>query len=208
MKSNKLRYVIGYVSLFIVLVVLILINLNIGSASVSVSEITEIVLKHDDASVAGRIIWSIRLPRLIAAMFLGGALTIAGFLLQTFFANPIAGPYVLGISSGAKLTVALTMVYFLNGGISISSGVMIIAAFIGSLISTGFILLISSNQLGSFSVGVTITFVYLGISTKLFVFIILCEAAFGRLAMFMNSFGDIVTVAIDIYRARRAQEQT
>lgn len=145
MKSNKLRYVIGYVSLFIVLVVLILINLNIGSASVSVSEITEIVLKHDDASVAGRIIWSIRLPRLIAAMFLGGALTIAGFLLQTFFANPIAGPYVLGISSGAKLTVALTMVYFLNGGISISSGVMIIAAFIGSLISTGFILLISSK---------------------------------------------------------------
>lgn len=51
-----------------------------------------------------------RLPRLIAAMLLGGALSISGFLLQTFFANPIAGPFVLGISSGAKLTVSLAMI--------------------------------------------------------------------------------------------------
>lgn len=57
-----------------------------------------------------------RLPRLIAAMLLGGALSISGFLLQTFFANPIAGPFVLGISSGAKLTVSLAMIGLLSRG--------------------------------------------------------------------------------------------
>ena len=53
---------------------------------------------------------SIRLPRALMAALLGGALALSGFLLQTFFANPIAGPFVLGVSSGAKLTVALALI--------------------------------------------------------------------------------------------------
>lgn len=48
------------------------------------------------------IIWKIRLPRIFMAAILGGALSLSGFLLQTFFENPIAGPFVLGISTGAK----------------------------------------------------------------------------------------------------------
>lgn len=74
---------------------------------------------------------------------LGGALSISGFLLQTFFGNPIAGPYVLGISSGAKLMVALAMIYLLGRGITISSFGMVAAAFAGSLLAMGFVLLIS-----------------------------------------------------------------
>ena len=74
---------------------------------------------------------------------LGGALSISGFLLQTFFGNPIAGPYVLGISSGAKLIVALAMIYLLGRGITISSFGMVAAAFAGSLLAMGFVLLIS-----------------------------------------------------------------
>ena len=74
---------------------------------------------------------------------LGGALSVSGFLLQTFFNNPIAGPFVLGISSGAKLVVALVMIYLLGRGLVASSQVMILAAFAGSMISMGFILLIS-----------------------------------------------------------------
>ena len=49
----------------------------------------------------------------LVSVLLGAALSVAGYLLQTFFANPIAGPFVMGISSGAKLVVALTMVVFL-----------------------------------------------------------------------------------------------
>lgn len=93
--------------------------------------------------MAYHIIWDIRLPRILSAIFLGGSLSISGFLLQTFFGNPIAGPYVLGISSGAKLTVALTMIYLLGKGITISSFGMVVAAFIGAMLAMGFVLLIS-----------------------------------------------------------------
>ena len=79
------------------------------------------------------------------AAMLGGALSLSGFLLQTFFANPIAGPFVLGISSGAKMVVAMTMIIFLNYMGHFSSYTLIVAAFIGSLISTGFILLMSKK---------------------------------------------------------------
>ena len=81
------------------------------------------------------------LPRTIAAALLGGALALSGYLLQTFFQNPIAGPFVLGISSGAKLAVALTLVGILQMGLRSSSFLLIAAAFVGALFSMGFVLL-------------------------------------------------------------------
>ena len=77
------------------------------------------------------------------AAILGGALSLSGFLLQTFFENPIAGPFVLGISSGAKMTVAFAMIYFMEVFGSVSSYALILAAFAGSLLSVCFILLFS-----------------------------------------------------------------
>ena len=71
--------------------------------------------------------------------------SVAGFLLQTFFANPIAGPFVLGISSGAKLAVSLVMIFLLSQGLLASSLALIAAAFVGAMISMGFILLISNK---------------------------------------------------------------
>lgn len=91
--------------------------------------------------VAAKILLAVRLPRLVAAAFLGGALCVSGFLLQTFFQNPIAGPYVLGISSGAKLAVAVAMAAFSGkiGGPFWTVG----AAFLGSLLSTMLVLAVS-----------------------------------------------------------------
>ena len=100
---------------------------------------------HDGAAVEYNIIWKIRLPRILMAAMLGGALSLSGFLLQTFFSNPIAGPFVLGISSGAKMVVALTMIIFLKYIGHFSSWTLILSAFVGSLISTGFILLMSQK---------------------------------------------------------------
>ena len=77
------------------------------------------------------------------SLVLGGALSVSGFLLQTFFANPIAGPFVLGISSGAKLTVALAMIFFLQQGLVMNSATMVLSAFAGALLSMGFILLLA-----------------------------------------------------------------
>lgn len=131
------RYVISYVSIAVLLLALAAFNLSAGSVSVSWADLSESTARH--------IIWDIRLPRLIAAVLLGGALSVSGFLLQTFFGNPIAGPYVLGISSGAKLAVALTMIVLLGKGIAVSSIGMVAAAFAGSLIAMGFVLLISTR---------------------------------------------------------------
>ena len=80
---------------------------------------------------------------MLAAILLGGALAVSGFLLQTFFHNPIAGPFVLGISSGAKLVVALVMIVCLHFGRSYGSLSMILAAFAGSMLSMGFVLVAS-----------------------------------------------------------------
>ena len=78
----------------------------------------------------------------MAAILLGGALSVSGFLLQTFFGNPIAGPYILGISSGAKLVVAVVMILCLKRGLLLSAFLMIAAAFLGSLVVMGFVLMI------------------------------------------------------------------
>ena len=142
-KRGKIRYIFSFVSLAVLLAVLIFWNINAGSVSVSIGDVFRILFQKEGDETARNIIWSIRLPRIIAALILGGALSVSGFLLQTFFNNPIAGPFVLGISSGAKLTVALTMIFLLGKGMTAGSGLMIVSAFAGSLISMGFVLLVS-----------------------------------------------------------------
>ena len=139
------RVIATYVILAALLIILVLLNILLGSSSVSAAESLRILFSHDTVSKYGKIVWDIRMPRILAAALLGGALAVSGFLLQTFFANPIAGPYILGISSGAKLVVACVMVFALARGMMVHSLVMIIAAFAGSLIVTGVILLISGK---------------------------------------------------------------
>ena len=139
------RKIIAFCILGALLVLLAVLNLHIGSVDVPFGEVLRILRTHDNTSAAGQIIWTIRMPRLAAAAVLGGALALAGFLMQTFFSNPIAGPFVLGISSGAKLMVALAMIWGLARGVIMNSAWMILAAFLGALFSMGLILLISGR---------------------------------------------------------------
>ena len=139
MRKTRIRYCFCFVFLIVLLLVLLLWNLNAGSVDFTPREILDTLMSPPDDGI----IWGIRLPRLLAAAILGGALSVSGFLLQTFFANPIAGPFVLGISSGAKLTVSLMMVFFLSRGVRFNSMAMILGAFVGSMLSMGFILLLS-----------------------------------------------------------------
>lgn len=144
-QENKIRYGIGFLILIVLLILLLFLNINGGSIHLSVSEIVAVLGKQSTDTTAMSIIWGIRLPRILAALLLGGALSVSGFLLQTFFSNPIAGPFVLGISSGAKLVVALVMIFLLGRGITISSLGMVGAAFVGSMISMGFVLAVSKK---------------------------------------------------------------
>ena len=142
-KKAQVRYTVSFLILAVLLLLLFFWNINAGSVHLSVKEIFDIIVKKTGEQTAYNIVWQIRLPRILAAVLLGGALSVSGFLLQTFFGNPIAGPFVLGISSGAKLVVSLVMIFLLSRGIASSSAVMILAAFAGAMISMGFILLVS-----------------------------------------------------------------
>ena len=147
MQPQTRRYTPVFLALTAALLVLILLNICVGSVSVPLEEIPRILANPGQAesdTLTG-IVWKIRLPRLLAVVLLGGALALAGFLLQTFFNNPIAGPFVLGISSGAKLAVSLVMVAFLSRGHSLGSFAMIVAAFLGAMAAMGFVLAISQK---------------------------------------------------------------
>lgn len=141
--QQKIRYVSVFMLLLIVFFAIVVLNINIGSVPIPVAHIAEIILTGEGEPTQVAIIWKIRMPRILMAALLGGALSLAGYLLQTFFANPIAGPFELGISSGAKMVVALTMIYFLERFQVVSSWTMIFAAFIGALIAVGFILILA-----------------------------------------------------------------
>ena len=144
----KALYCVVFMALLAALFVITVLNINIGSVPISVGEIIGILLHKQGDPTLVNIIWKIRLPRILMAALLGGALSLSGFLLQTFFANPIAGPFVLGISSGAKMVVALSMIYFIGAFGAVSSWTLIIAAFVGSLLSVSFILIMSRRLKG------------------------------------------------------------
>ena len=140
--KNK-RYVLSFMILGTLTLFFLALNLCAGSVRIPLGEVLNILGGREADRTFTDIIMEIRFPRALAAAVLGGALALSGYLLQTFFQNPIAGPFILGISSGAKLVVALVMVCSLGRAVHVSSMVMIAAAFVGAMISMGFVLLMS-----------------------------------------------------------------
>ena len=131
----------AFLILEIAVLVLAVLNICIGSVDIPLSDIWDSLQGKEVTNE--RILWDIRMPRTLAALILGGALALSGYLLQTFFHNPIAGPFVLGISSGAKMIVALVMIFLMGQTMRVSSATLIVAAFFGSMISMGFVLAMS-----------------------------------------------------------------
>ena len=127
------RLSLAYLALTAGVAVLFALNLFWGSVSLTPGAVAAALLGRGEDALAVGIVLQLRLPRAVMVVLLGAALSAAGYLLQTFFANPIAGPFVMGVSSGAKLAVALTMVVFLQQGLLTGSATLIIAAFAGSM---------------------------------------------------------------------------
>ena len=147
-KGRHKRCVIVFITLAVLLCTLLVLNICIGSIAVPFNDLISILFNggqsaQADLTVQYKVVWQIRLPRIIAATVLGGALALSGFLLQTFFNNPIAGPYILGISSGAKLVVAIVMIVVMGQGYALGSWALIGAAFVGAMLSMAFVLAIS-----------------------------------------------------------------
>ena len=126
---RRMRYIVVFAVLLVAFAVITVVNINSGNVAISMPDILRIIFLMEGEEMEYNIIWKIRLPRILMAAILGGGLSLSGFLLQTFFENPIAGPFVLGISSGAKMVVAIAMIYFLGNYNFVSSYTLIIAAF-------------------------------------------------------------------------------
>ena len=136
MMNRGVLYCIG---LSLVIVVLFASNLLLGSVSIPAEDVMRILLGDTNEKASWRyIILESRLPQAITAMFCGASLAVSGLMLQTVFRNPLAGPSIFGINSGAGLGVALVML-FLGGGLSVGSlqfsgfAAVLMAAFLGAM---------------------------------------------------------------------------
>ena len=135
----KQKGVVYCVFLAVLIIVLFALNLLIGSVSIPVKAVLQILLGDDSLKPSWQfIILESRLPQAITATLCGASLAVSGLLLQTAFRNPLAGPSIFGINSGAGLGVALVML-FLGGGLSVGSlqlsgfAAILVAAFIGAM---------------------------------------------------------------------------
>ena len=109
MQQTK-KHTFLFILLMIVLVVLFFTNISLGSVSIPIKEIINGFLgKVMEKESWEIILWNFRLPKAFTAILVGMALSISGLLMQTLFRNPLAGPYVLGLSSGASLGVAFVI---------------------------------------------------------------------------------------------------
>ena len=141
--GRRARRALVFCALLAASLLMLCLGVTLGSVRIPAGDVARILLGQGPDPAQEAIVWRIRLPRVLMAALLGGALALSGYLLQTFFSNPIAGPFVLGISSGAKMTVALTLIVLMKRIHAVSSWTLVAAAFAGSLLSVGFILLAS-----------------------------------------------------------------
>ncbi len=126
------------------------VNISLGSVSIPNSDIINTLLGASDKTSWHHIIMGYRLPKAFTAIIVGSGLGISGLMMQTLFRNPLAGPFVLGITSGASLGVALaTMGTSLFGGvlagILISKWSIVIAATLGSFLVLLAVLIVSTK---------------------------------------------------------------
>lgn len=137
--SKKTFYVFG--GLFVLLIAVAGINLSLGSVAIPIEDVLGSLFGVQTGRESWEyIIWNYRLPKALTAILIGGGLSLSGLLMQTLFRNPLAGPFVLGVSSGASLGAALLIM-----GASLLGGMG--AAYLTSDLS-----LIVASGLGSFLV--------------------------------------------------------
>ena len=122
-----------------------LLNIALGSVEISISEILASIFSPESVEKAkASIVMNIRMPRAIAALCGGAALAVSGVLLQIFFSNPIVEPYILGISSGSNLFIAIVILGgYTFGMASINSMGMFLGSFLGAMLVMIIVVLVS-----------------------------------------------------------------
>ncbi len=150
--QHKPAFAISVTILLLVLLVLSMLNLWFGSVDLSWKELIDSLSGYHAAPQTNIIIWEYRMPQVFTAIAVGMGLSVSGLLLQTVFRNPLAGPSVLGISSGASFGVAVVVlagsalgINVLQGALMLNDMAVVTAAFAGSLLVMAIILYVSGR---------------------------------------------------------------
>ena len=145
--SRKYRFAL----LGVLLIGATLANLSLGSVHIPLGDTLKALTGAETGRESwGYIIWNYRLPKALTAILVGGGLSLSGLLMQTLFRNPLAGPFVLGVSSGASLGAALlimgaSLLGGISGGYLASDLALAIASGMGSLLVLLTVLLVSAR---------------------------------------------------------------
>lgn len=157
--SNKKRHKTPLIFLLgaTILILMLLLNLGIGSVKIPLNEVCNILTYGEcDNIIWQNIIWKSRIPQALTSLLAGAGLAVSGLQMQTIFRNPIAGPSVLGISSGASLGVAFAVLLSGNfAGIAlcnigtVGEMAITISAIIGSLCVMALVVFVSQHVRGN-----------------------------------------------------------
>lgn len=139
---NLRKFFYNLILLSSLLLLTVLVCLSIGSANINLLEVIKVIFGNGD-NINSTIILDLRLPRIIIAIAVGGGLAIVGAIFQAIFINPLAEPYILGVSSGAALGTVIGIV------LGLSIFFVNILAFILALVVTGFTFILSKKILVS-----------------------------------------------------------
>ncbi|UII27702.1 iron ABC transporter permease [Fulvivirga maritima] len=198
--SDKRKYTISlWVALPLCIFILFTLDLFLGSVHIPVDEILEIIFTGEGSKTSWtNIIWQFRMPRATTALLVGIALSVSGLQLQTLFRNPLAGPFVLGISTGASLGVALLVMAGAILGTAFSfymnSWLIILASTIGSslvlflVLAASFkvrdsmTLLIIGLMFGSFTGAIVSVLQFYSNSEEIKIYLIWTMGSLGRLS--------------------------
>lgn len=184
------RSIVLFIVLSVAVVALFVIDLTAGSVRIAPDMIWAALTGGDCPASTAKIIIDIRLVKAVAALLAGAALSVSGLQMQTLFRNPLAGPYVLGISSGAGLGVALVVLAGIGSSLGIvgaawagSAAVLFIIAAVGRRIKDIMVILILGMMFSS-AVGAIVQILqYLGNETSLKAYIIWTMGSLGDVTL-------------------------
>ena len=198
------------VLLTVLTLLLLAVNLAVGSVSIPLNEVISILVPHSSSLVPRSshefIIMESRLPQALTAMLCGGSLAVSGLMLQTAFKNPLAGPSIFGINSGAGMGVALVMLA-LGGSVSVGSlqltgfVAVLAAAFVGAMAVMSLIFLFSTmvrNNVMLLIVGIMIGYIANSV-VSLLNFFATDEGVKSYMVWGMGSFGGVPLRQIPLF---------
>lgn len=193
------RSVLLFTALTVLTVFLFLLDLAVGAVPIPLGDVWAALTGGDCPRATAKIVLNIRLIKAVVALLAGAALSVSGLQMQTLFRNPLAGPYVLGISSGASLGVALVVLAGVGSSIGIAGAawlgaalVLVVIAAVGHRIKDIMVILILGMMFSS-GVGAVVQILqYLSKEESLKAFVIwtmgsLGDVTFNQLAVLVPS---------------------